>query len=156
MKNFSLLILVIVLIYSCNRADDSQDIIPTDSIIFGEIYGACVGDCRNLYLLTAQGVYGDANSNTIYGDWENTTFQNQSLAMDQFDLAKPLLQIPDILLSYEFEIGSQIISDFDYFINLRINGTSKTFVFDELKEAIPLEIKNYINNFIAINSQLKK
>lgn len=58
----------------------------------------CAGDCRTLYLLTEKGLYEDTNTDTGFGDWNDTTFKTQPLSSEKFQLAKQLLQLPNDLL----------------------------------------------------------
>jgi hypothetical protein len=160
MKKSGLIILLVTIILSCN-SDDNQEPEVIEKVIFGEIYGQCAGDCRNLYLLTEQGIYEDSNSDTDFGDfidnsdWENTTFENQPLSMEKFELAKQLLQFPNILLESNDEITEQVLADFDYFIEIKTNKTSKTWVFDKIKETADIEIKQYMEDIVDVNNQLR-
>ena len=159
MKKIGLFILLLLIVISCN-SDDNDDLILAEEVIFGEIYGQCFGDCRALFLLTEQGVYEDANSDVDFGDlieisdWENTTFKSQALSMEKFELAKKLIQIPNSLLESNDEISGQIWADFDYFIQIKTNSTSKTWVFDKIKETTDFNIKQYMEKMIEINDQL--
>lgn len=154
MKKTTIILALLMIILSCSSEDNLKQQ-TGEEIIFGEVYGQCAGDCRNLFLLTDIGIYGDSNSDSEFGNWEDTTFKNQELSLEKFDLAKSLLQIPEIFLESNNEIGNQILADFDYFIQVKTNGESKIWVFDELKENTDSEIKNYINKLIDINNQLR-
>jgi len=154
MKNLILIIILSSIALSCSN-NDEQSPESKKSIIFGEVYGNCAGDCRNLYLLTEQELFKDSNNDTEFGNWENTTFNNQPLSIIDFELANSLLEIPNGLLDYEDEIGNQIFADFDYFIQLKVNGISKTWLFDEINENVNSEIKQYVDNLILINNLLK-
>ena len=159
MKKLGLTILLSTIILNCS-SDDNQKLESNAEIIFGEIYGQCAGDCRQLYLLTEQEIYTDSNKDTDFGDlieisdWENTTFENQPLSTEKFELAKQLLLIPDNLFDLNGEITEQIIADVDYFISIKSNGISKTFIFDEIKETTDFVIKQYFEDMIEINNQL--
>ncbi len=150
MKNL-VLVVISFIFFSCSKDDGLSK-----KIIFGAIYGECAGDCRNLYLLTEQGIYSDTNSDTTteYGNWENTTFGNRGLSQNKFELAKPLLEIPTGLLDKEDEIVVDLVADFDYFIYIELNGKSKTWVFDEINENTEPYIKDYFNTMIQINREL--
>ena len=154
MKNLILIILLSTIALSCSNNEEISSE-SEKSIIFGEVYGNCAGDCRNLYLLTEKELFKDSNNDTEFGNWENTTFNNQPLSINDFELANSLLEIPNGLLHYEDEIGNQVLADFDYFIQLKVNGISKTWIFDEVSENVNSEIKQYINNLILINNLLK-
>ncbi|RKN81371.1 hypothetical protein [Ulvibacterium marinum] len=153
MKNLILIIFLSTITLGCSNSDE-QNLQSNKTIIFGEVYGNCAGDCRNLYLLTEQEIFKDSNKDTEFGNWENTTFENQALPMNNFELANSLLEIPNGLLDYKGEIGNQTLADFDYFIQLKVNGKSKTWIFDEAKENTNSEIEQYIENLIQINTLL--
>lgn len=153
MKKTGFIILLSTILLSCSSNQESESI---EKIVFGEIYGHCAGDCRNLYLLTEQGIYADSNSDTEFGDWENTTFENQPLSMERFELARQLLQVPHRLLESNDEITEQVISDIDYYIEIKTNETSKILVFDKIKENTDLEIKQYIGDIIDVIHQLRE
>ncbi len=152
MKKIGLIIMLATIAWGCS-SDDKQEP-ESNEVIFGEIYGQCAGDCRQLYLLTEQGIFTDSNNDTEFSDWENTTFENQPLSIEKFELAKKLLQIPNNLLELNDEITEQILADFDYFIQLKSNGISRTFIFDEIKETTDFDIKQYFEDVIDINNQL--
>ena len=154
MKKIGLIILVSTIILSCS-SDDKRESESIEKVVFGEIYGQCAGDCRNLYLLTEQGIYVDSNSDTEFGDWENTTFETQSLSMEKFELARQLLQFPNGLLESNNEITEQVIADFDYFLQIQTNKRSKVWMFDDIKESTDFEIKQYIGDIIDANNQLR-
>ena len=126
-----------------------------EGIIFGEIYGLCSGDCRTLYLLTEKALYEDTDTDTEYGNWENTSFRTSPLAKEKFDMAKQLLQLPNELLLANDEIVSQRLADFDYYLKIETEQGVKTWVLDGVNEGTSTEIKKYIDLLIEINGQLK-
>ncbi|PCI33234.1 MAG: hypothetical protein COB60_08070 [Flavobacteriaceae bacterium] len=154
MKKLVFLILLLSIILSCSK-DSDQNSQTKKTIIFGEIYGNCAGDCRTLFLLTEEGIYKDSDSDTEFGKWEHTTFENQGLAINKFELAISLLEIPNGLLVYEREVGYQTWADFDYFLHLNVNGKTKTWIFDEVNENTNAEITAYIENLIQIIKLLR-
>lgn len=157
MKNLGILTLLIPVVLSCSSDNNQGERFQSNNeIIFGEIYGECAGDCRNLYLLTRQGVYEDTNNSVDFGNWENTAFYNTPLSKEKFDLAKSLLEIPVKLVISTNDISRQTIADFDYLISIKTQDETKIWVFDELKKNTDSEIKQYIESFIKINNQLKE
>ncbi|MGB5435891.1 MAG: hypothetical protein WBM98_08370, partial [Maribacter sp.] len=152
MKNLFLLLLSIVGL-SCSN-DDETKFASSKTIMFGAIYGECAGDCRTLYLLTEQAIYKDSDTDTEFGNWENTSFENEALPLSKFELAKPLLEIPTGLLDSKNKIGVDLLADFDYFIRIEQNGKSKTWMFDEISDNAPSDFKDYFRNLIQINGQL--
>jgi hypothetical protein len=139
---------------SCSNEDEPK-FESGKTIIFGAIYGECGGDCRNLYLLTEQGIYKDSDTDTEYGNWENTSFENEGLPLNKFELAKPLLEIPTGLLDSKDQIEVDILADFDYFIRIEQNGKSKTWILDEVSDNTKSDFKDYFKNLIQINGQLR-
>lgn len=153
MKNLITILILSIIALSCSN-DDEMRFESAETIIFGAIYGECGGDCRNLYLLTKQGIYNDSDTDTEFGNWENTNFEIEGLPLNKFELAKPLLEIPIGLLDNEEQIGVDILADFDYFVHIELNGKSKTWIFDEISENAESDIKDYFRHMIQINSEL--
>lgn len=153
MKNLVYVFLLSAIALSCNN-DDGPRFEAAETIIFGAIYGECGGDCRNLYLLTEQGIYKDSDTDTEFGNWDDTSFENEGLPLNKFELAKPLLEIPTGLLVNKDQIAVDKLADFDYFIRIEMNGKSKTWIFDEINENTKANIKDYFRNLIQISSQL--
>ncbi len=156
-----LIILALICMIGCSNDDDNNDGFRRNeldldtSIIFGEIYGLCAGDCRTLYLLTEDAIYEDANIESDFGNFQNTLFKNESLSSDKFDLSKELLEFPDGLLTSNNNISEQTIADFDYFVQLTVDNEIRTWVFDKIHQDTDEEIKAYFENLIQINNQLK-
>ena len=125
------------------------------SIMFGEIYDQCAGDCRELFLLTEDAIFEDADVESDFGNFTDTVFKSESLSLDKFELSKRLLEIPEELLEFNNEIGNQTIADFDYFVQIEIDSESKIWVFDEINNSISEEIKQYFESLIQVNNALK-
>lgn len=155
MKNRIALLVLFVIAFSCSE-DDELKFESANSILFGAIYGECAGDCRNLYLLTEQALYIDSNTDTIFGNWEHTSFKNVALPTAKFELAKTVLDIPEGLLKSTATIEENLIADFDYFVRIELNGKSKTWTFDEISETTDSVIKDYFKNLILIYRQLQE
>ena len=151
MKKLLLLLLSVVGL-SCSN--DEPKFAYSKTIIFGAIYGECGGDCRTLYLLTEQAIYKDSDTDTEFGNWENTSFKNEILPLSKFELAKPLLEIPTGLLDSKDKIEEDLLADFDYFVHIEQNGKSKTWIFDEVSENAQSDFKDYFRNLIQISGQL--
>lgn len=149
-----ILILILILInFNCSSSDDSIEL--NEGIIFGEVYGLCGGDCRNLFLLTDSSLYQDLNKDTHYGSWENTSFKKQPLSSETFETAKTLLSIPDNLFELEntFE-DQQLYSDIDYYIHIKKEGKTHTLIFDKPHDKAGPDSKLYLEKLIDIYSKL--
>lgn len=150
MKNIILYILPIILILALFAACTKEDArairtIPVPEsgnyLVFGNQYGACVGDCRELFLLTAENLYQDS-------DIPNTaelTFNSHPLNAESFKLADTLFHLPTSLISNSVDPNAiiQQIADFDYFIQGRINGDEFKLTYDEIDSTINHELYNY-------------
>ncbi|MBT8259417.1 MAG: hypothetical protein KJO49_13140 [Bacteroidia bacterium] len=159
MKKIETVVFLVTILLGCSPDNNDEF---ADQIIFGRIAGQCVGDCRELFLLTEQGLYSDSNTDTDFGDlidvadWENTTFESNSLSNEKFELAQHLLQIPEILFESDDEFTEQIWADIDYFIQIKSNGNSKSFIFDKIAETADLEIIQYMEDMIDVYDLLSE
>lgn len=151
-----LLLLVCVFLSSCSKNDDDSGIpIPSnvDYIIFGNVYGACTGDCRDLFLLTADHLYEDSNNSPS----TEVTFNDQPLAIEKFDKAKILFNLPETLLtnSVKAEDIIQIIADFDYYINGKVNDVEFKIIYDDIDSTQNLELYQYSQLVNAVINEIK-
>lgn len=155
--------IVLTINFGCNSYDDNNNFKQIEEgVIFGEIFGLCGGDCRNLFLLTDEGLYEDSNTDTFgelieLSDWENTTFKNQLLSDKKFELAKTLLSTPDNLFELENTIlDQQIYADTNFFIHVKRGNKIKTLVFDKPHEKADNESKLYLETLMDISQQLRE
>ena len=149
----TLLFLLLLFVFSCSNDDDILEL--DEGIIFGEVYGLCSGDCRNLFLLTENNLYEDLNKETDYGNWENTSFKKQPLTNEKYELAKILLSIPNGLFELEntFE-DQQIYSDIDYYIHIKRGNEIQTLIFDKPHEKADNESKLYLEKLMEVYNKL--
>ncbi|MGA9590247.1 MAG: hypothetical protein WBV11_10490 [Salegentibacter sp.] len=152
MKKYVLILISIASITGCSKNNDSlePEMVQADKVIFGEVYGMCGGDCRDLYLINNEGLYKDAdNASDEYGDWAETTFDER---MDQEDPAniKDLLSVPSSLLENNSseEIIVQSWADIDYYLYIEKDGKSKELLLDHIHRDASPEIKSYFKVFL--------
>ncbi|MEP1487209.1 MAG: hypothetical protein ABJL44_05520 [Algibacter sp.] len=160
-KTFILIVLAIN--FGCNSDDDNNNFKQIEEgIIFGEISGQCAGDCRNLFLLTDEGLFEDSNTDTFgelieLSDWENTTFKKEPLANEKFEIAKTLLTIPDSIIKLENTfLDQQIYADADFFIHIKKDNKIQTLVFDKPHEKADNDSKLYLETLMDISLQLRE
>lgn len=158
MKNQYLITLFAIFALSCSSEEESLPALnQQDSIIFGEVYGECSGECRKLYLLNDMGIFEDANENEPLGGGGPTIFNPMPLDQDTYNRAKVLLTVPSKILDESFELKkpAYILADFDYVISITKDGkTIKTFSFDKVIED-DSQIQAYFDLFLEINESLK-
>jgi hypothetical protein len=144
MKRITFLILTAFILLSCDK-NSPNSTKKADRVIFGGVYGMCGGDCRELYLLNEKGLFSDANSeNDKYGDWKNTTFKSETINYEDQDKLKTILNFPESLMGIS-DIEVQTWADVDAYLYIERDGVSREFVFDEIDENSPQEIKEYFN-----------
>ena len=141
---------------SCSDDDDGTINVEANSVIFGEVYGQCTGDCRSLFLINDTGIFADSDSDTDFGNWDNTNFEEEALSDAKFQYSKGVIEVPESLQSFEGELGSQTIADFDYFISIDIGEERKSWTFDEINDDLPSDIKSYLENVILVISELRE
>lgn len=130
---------------SCIKKDPKTSIdVPNegDFIIFGNIYGACTGDCRDIYMLTKEALYKDSDELT---DRLVYTFDPDTLSPSQFLLADTLWDIPNSVIMEETprEALIQQIADFDYHVSGRIAENQWSIRFDKIDSTLAPELHTY-------------
>lgn len=113
-----------------------------DFLVFGEIYGACIDDCRELYLLVDTAIYRDANDLVQI---KNTTFRIQPLPYESFLFARPLLELPKVVVEQNYNEGDLIdyIGDADTYVYGQRDGVSFELVFDAIDLDAPEDLKDF-------------
>jgi len=160
MKKYTFIIPLLLLLNSCDSNVDTQDIetiSKIESVIFGEIYGECIGDCREIFLLNNTGIYKDNDENEMFGDWENVFSGSNPLADETYQRARILLDVPDEILDESFEMRTpeSEIADFDYYVQIITdNNLIRTFTFDEVIEE-DIIVKEYFDSVLDINASLR-
>ena len=157
MKSLKYLGFIFFALFACGEEEMEQPVqmISDQGIIFGEIYGECSGDCREVFLLKNDSLYRDSNQDLGGTPLPNTSFSEVPLPMSDFDSAKFLLNIPTNIPAPDDQIFVNLIADFDYFLLIRTNTLDRTWRFDEIDESAPAEIKEYFERLIEVNDQLK-
>jgi hypothetical protein len=173
MKRTSIITLFLILFFNFNSCSNEQlelkkmssddaeildDSEIEDKIIFGEVYGSCGGDCRNLFLLTEKNIYEDSNTDAYdeINNWANTTFKKQPLSNEKFELTKILLAIPESLFELENTFSEQqIVADFDFFISIKRGNKTQLLIFDRPHGKADNESKLYLEKLIEISKELR-
>lgn len=158
MKNVSIILILLVTVLGCSESDDpiNTDKANATKVIFGQVYGMCTGDCRNLYMINSSGLYKDGDREADeYGKWSNTTFEEE-LSAEDFEKASELLNIPSSLLKGEIQEKDmvQAWADIDYYIYVEKNGVSKEIILDEIHPDADPEIKAYFRKFVKNYEEL--
>lgn len=139
-----LAILTLVLFTQSSCKKDSNIIEPTgqDYIVFGDIYGLCVGDCRTLFKITSDGVYEDAGQ---MGPIQDTEFQSTPMSDEDFSEASRLWELPESLINNQVPQSDllQIIADYDFYIMGSIDGSEFQITYDEIDENSNEELYDY-------------
>jgi len=141
---------------SCSDDDDGTINVEANSVIFGEVYGQCTGDCRSLFLINESSIHADADSDTDYGNWDATTFREEALSNAEFQMSKDVYVVPESLLNFEGELGSQTYADFDYYFSINVGGERRSWVFDEINDDLPSDVKSYLENVLQVISELRE
>ncbi len=137
------------LCFGCNdKTDQGLRAIDKDHdfIVFGNIYGLCSGDCRNLFLVNDVNLFQDAGKNT---ELKNTLFLDVPLATDQFLAAVELLHnVPENLRESTFLSSDLIdyIADGDNYIYGQINGQSFEIMYDDIDSIANPSLHTYCKN----------
>ena len=152
MKKCILSLVSVLLILACSKNDDSvePEMVQADKVIFGGVYGMCGGDCRDLYLITKQSLYKDAdNISDKYGDWANTSFEDV-LGQEEFNNTENLLTYPSSLMNLDTskDVIVQSRADVDYYLYIEKDGKTKELILDHIHINANPEIKSYFRKFL--------
>lgn len=126
-----------------------------DFLVFGEIYGACIDDCRELYLLVDTAIYRDANDLVQI---KNTTFRKQPLPYESYLFARPLLEVPRVVVeqSYNEEDLIDYIGDADSYVYGQRDGVSFELVYDAIDLDAPEELKEFAKQVQAVLNDINQ
>lgn len=140
--NFLILGLILISISSCSKDNDTQTN-ENYYLVFGHFYGECMGEeCVETFKLTNTKLYEDRND--IYG---STDFNFDELGSDKFDQVKDLIfSVPDQLLNEnDSTFGCpDCLDQGGLLIQYSKNGNLKTWRIDQIKDAVP----SYLHDFM--------
>ena len=151
MRNFMVLLVVVIMFSSC-KSDDDSTFEDGDYLIFGHFYGMCVGEeCVETFKLTADRLYEDS-----VDDYFETDFKFYQLGQDLFNQVKDLKDyFPEqLLLEDETIFGCPDCADGGgLLIQLSTDGKLYTWKIDQMKENVPEYLYNFmdkVNEKIAL------
>lgn len=152
MKLLNILILSsIILFASCERNNLDAEV----SLIFGEAYGFCGGDCAHFFQIKSNHLFKD-NMDRYTGDIP--TFEETSLSQTDYVLAKTLLDgFPQYLLDHPNQtFGCPDCADQGGIHLYYSQGNQQYFWHvDTFVDNLPVEIRDYINEVKAVVVELK-
>jgi len=149
MKRFLILIVVLISISGCKKAE------KTDYLIFGKFYGFCVSDCITLYKVTNKNLYLEKPSDYLENEIYKGNFSNK--INNKLSIAKPLLDmVPTKLLDEELFIGCPDCADQGgYFIQYEKDGEEYYFKIDTFKDNVPDYLHDFLNEVDAVMADLE-
>jgi len=139
-KSIYLIVLSLFIMSSCSKDDEITET-GNIQIIFGNVYGACAEGCSDLYQLTDSTLF--KNKTDIMNGI--VLFDDTPLSDSKHNIATELLDLPKTLRNktYESEDLIQSIADFDYYLEVIINGTESLLIFDEIDESKNKDLYEY-------------
>ena len=147
------IVAISTLVISCDKSEGPN---VDGSLVFGEAYGFCVGDCAHFFQLNDNVLYQD-NIERFSGD--EPTFDTSPLEQEKLDLAKSLLEdFPQFLLNNKNMVfGCPDCAD-QGGIHLFLNTeTEKLFWhIDTNVDNQPAEIRDYLKQVRDVTAQLRK
>jgi hypothetical protein len=157
MKQLVLAFAIAVVIFSsCSKDDGNEFIDPNtvDHFSFGTAYGMCIGDCARFYAIANHQLYADTIKRYFV---EPLGFSSTPLPDVKYQLAKQLLDsFPTYLLNHvDSTYGCPDCSDQGgVHLQMKQNGTLRTWHIDNFTQNQPVEIRNYINKVKVVLNQL--
>jgi hypothetical protein len=126
----------------CNK--NANIVMPNgqDFIIFGYVYGECGGDCRDLFLITADGAFWDAGQLV---ELKNTEFEDTPMSDSAFIEARKMWAIPKSLRKNKVKTRDlkQFIADVDYYIYGEIANSEFEILYDAIDSTTNRELFDY-------------
>jgi hypothetical protein len=146
-------LLLSVIFISCGKSTRFEN----DCLIFGTSYGECNTNCVQLFMLTDEKLYEDAQDNKS----DRIKFKRGKLSSDKYDIAKKLLDnFPDYFKTTTSTYFGQPDSRDQGEIIIEWKEKGKGAIkwrIDTDTAAIPVEIRKYISEYRSgINVELKK
>jgi len=143
MKNALVLSALLLSALSCKKTDCTHPE-TADQIIFGVSYAECAGDCSRNFLLTSTQVFAD---NCDYCQIDAIDFQTDPLDNNKFQIAKPLLEVPDELLTMDDTIfGCPGCTDEGgFYLEITKNGEKHVFQWSSFLTDVPANLLPYFD-----------
>ena len=143
--------MLILLFGSCEK----QNLKDPVTLIFGEAYGFCAGDCAHFFEINGNNLYKD-NIENYYGD--KLTFDDTSMPAADYALAKDLLtNFPQYLLDHTNQtIGCPDCTDQGgIHIFYRTGLVEYFWHIDTFVDNQPVEIRDYLKQMRDVTAALK-
>ena len=143
--------ILLLALCSCENEQSS----PQASIIFGEAYGFCTGDCAHFFQINGDKIFQD-DLNRYFGEYP--TFSSTHLPSSKFELAKSLLDnFPNYLLDHPNQTyGCPDCADQGgVHIFYKAGSMEYFWHIDTFIDNQPIEIRQYINQVREVTNQLK-
>ncbi len=152
MNRFALTLLIFIFL-ACEKQPHAD---LQGSLVFGEAYGFCVGDCAHFFKLTVGKLYQD-NIERLTN--EEPTFNEMALSNVRFEIARNLLRdFPQYLKNNPNQtIGCPDCADQGGIHLYYHSGIEKMYWhIDTAVDNQPEEIREYLAQVRAITAQLRK
>ncbi len=152
MKKLILSITILLLAISCKKENYANP----DYLIFGALQGNCSQGCRFVYYLDNLKLKED--STVKYFSSKNLDDFKSFLADDKFTIAKDLKNKVPIALT---ETTKKIFIDLNasspnlWYAEIRLNGRTYYWTFDNSKSGTPAYLKPFADEIIRISSLLR-
>jgi hypothetical protein len=153
MKKFLSVIFIISLFISCAKQSSSPA--AENSFVFGIYYGICYDDCADLYKIKDNSLYHDMNTTSLY--LSPLIFSTTAMPNNKYLIAKP---VQDSFPAYienstDTSFGCPDCHDQGMiYIEKTTNSIKKSWTIDTDEPAIPVEIRNYVQQVKAVITQL--
>ncbi len=147
-------LLVICSITSCHDDTRDQDT-SGDYLVFGIYHNFCVGNCWHLFRIEGNHLYGDAFDHPRNGE---ISFQSDPLPDRSYQLATPLLEIPDAIEESDRDTyGCPDCADQGgYYLEFKNDGVKRIVHFDTRLDAYAelTAVVDYVRLLADITTQL--
>lgn len=148
---YILILLMILLTTSCEK----NNLDPDPTLVFGEAYGYCVGDCAHFYKINDHQIYKD----DIERFWTDPpTFNPAPLPASDYELAQSLLtNFPEFLIQNPNQtFGCPDCADQGGIYIFYTNGTATySWRIDTHVDNQPIEIRDYLKQLRDVIAALK-
>jgi hypothetical protein len=152
-----LLLVGLITFLACTKDEVTEPTQPEEYLIFGTVYGFCLGDCVTLFRLEKDNIYKDSVlTNVIASD--TIPFYVSSLGNAKYQLAKGLKDNFPSQLFQESEPVIGIPDAYDQgtvFIEYSDGEVVKKWRIDTNVQALPEYLQTYIQRVLDITAELR-